>query len=350
MEKQKLSVHINYLHILIDTVAEFNISKTDFIRTCQVPQSLLDDVSYSENIKFSEWIKIISRLLDFAPDKAIGYKFGLNCQVTSHGALGFAMISNNTLANAIIDLQKYASMRLHKMELKIFKKKDKIAISFLPLYHLPKEIKVEKRELINKFFMEAALVNVIKNLQAVTDFEITGINIDVEWEIEKYHHFFEKRLPRFNFNKEQNQIIFDLKCLDFPLKFSFENAYQIALNLLKEESMYTSGKDNKITSLVNKNLILTPHKGFPTLSETAKKINISQRALKRKLELENTCYTSLIQSKKLLVAKKLISANKSLQEISDILGYSNASSFTRAFVGWTGKNPSKFIKESNTLF
>ncbi|WP_306436574.1 hypothetical protein [Acinetobacter colistiniresistens] len=40
--------------------------------------------------------------------------------------------------------------------------------------------------------MEAALVNVTKNLQAVTDFEITGINIDVEWEIKNYHHFFEK--------------------------------------------------------------------------------------------------------------------------------------------------------------
>lgn len=345
MERDEFSVHVNYLHILLDTAVEFNISKIDFIRTCQIPQSLLDNTDHSEYIKFSEWTKIISRLLDLVPNKAIGYKFGLNCQVLSHGALGFAMISNNTLGNALIDLQKYSIIRLNKMEIILKKENNKISISFFPLYTLSKEINIKKKEDLNIFFMEVALVNIMKNLQSLTDFEITGVNIDVEWEKKEYHRSFEKIIPKFNFNSSKNQITFDLKCLDFPLKFRFKNTYQIALNMLKEENIYTSSKNKKFTLLVNKNLILNPYNGFPTLTETAKKIKISQRSLKRKLELESTSYTSLIQNKKLAYAKKLISTNKKLQEISEILGYSNASSFTRAFRGWTGKNPSEFINE-----
>lgn len=350
MKKQNLSVHVNYLHILLDTITEFNISKTDFIRKCQIPKSLLDSSEHSEQINFSEWIKIISHLLDLVPEKGIGYKFGLNCHVTSHGALGFAMISNDNLAKVLLDLQKYSNMRLHKIDLKTFKNKEKIEIVFYPTYSLSRDITVEKRELINKFLMEVAIVNIISNLQSLTEFAITGLDIDVEWEMKNYHHSFKNKLPKFNFNKERNQISFDIKCLAFPLKFSFQHAYQIAYNLIKEEIIFSTNKSNNFISVVNNNLVLTPHKGFPTLSEIAEKINISERTLKRKLELEDTNYTSLIQSKKLLVSKKLLSANKSLQEISAILGYSNASSFTRAFVGWTGKNPSKFIKESFTSF
>uniref|UniRef100_UPI00124FA6AC helix-turn-helix domain-containing protein n=1 Tax=Acinetobacter sp. TUM15521 TaxID=2609156 RepID=UPI00124FA6AC len=67
--------------------------------------------------------------------------------------------------------------------------------------------------------------------------------------------------------------------------------------------------------------------------------------LKRELALANTTFSALLQSKKFELAKKLIDSNRNIQEISDLLGYSHISAFSRAFFGWTGKKPSDYIRE-----
>jgi AraC-like DNA-binding protein len=81
------------------------------------------------------------------------------------------------------------------------------------------------------------------------------------------------------------------------------------------------------------------------LVDVASKLKISERTLKRELANSNTTYSSLLQSKKFELAKKLIDSNRNIQEISDLLGYSHISAFSRAFFGWTGKKPSEYIRE-----
>ncbi|MGN5765578.1 helix-turn-helix domain-containing protein [Acinetobacter calcoaceticus] len=348
MKEQTLMIQSNYLNILLDTATEFRISKQDLINKSQLPSSFFHEQRVPEKIKFSEWIKIISSLLELAPDTGIGYRFGLNCRVTSHETLGFAMLSNDTLGNVILDLQKYFNIRLHKMELNIHNHNDKVIITVHPLYQLPKDMEIEKREAIIQFLTEAAIVNIITNLKEITEYEITGMQVQVMWGKNHYHSGFEKRLPSFKFNQEKNQIIFDLKCMDLPLKFSSKSAYIFAIHHVEEEYLISQDQENQIVSLVNKNIKLVPHEGFPTLTDTAKKLRVSERVLKRELMLANTTFSTLIQTKKFALTKQLISSNKSIQEISDILGYSHINAFSRAFRGWTGKNPRDYIREQKT--
>ncbi|MFI8033620.1 helix-turn-helix domain-containing protein [Acinetobacter sp. ABJ_C3_5] len=348
MKEQTLMIHSNYLNILLDTAAEFRISKQDLIKRSQLPLSFFDELHTPEKIKFSDWIKIISSLLELVPDTGIGYRFGLNCRVTSHETLGFAMLSNDTLGNVILDLKKYFNIRLHKMELNIHNQNDKVILSIQPLYQLAKEMELEQQQAVSQFLTEAAMVNIITNLKEITDYEISGLQIQVKWGKNHYHSGFEKRLPPFKFNQEKNQIIFDLKCMDLPLKFSSKSAYSFAIHHVKEEYLISQDQENQIVSLVNKNIRLVPHEGFPTLTDTARKLRVSERVLKRELMLANTSFSSLIQTKKFALTKQLISSNKSIQEISDILGYSHINAFSRAFRGWTGKNPRDYIREQKS--
>jgi len=348
MKEHTCMIHSNYLNILLDTAAEFRISKQELIKRSQLPLSLFDQEHLPEKIKFSDWVCIISYLLELVPDKGIGYRFGLNCRVTSHETLGFAMLSNDTLGNVILDLQKYFNIRLHKMELNIYSKNDKLIMTIHPLYQLEKHIKVEKQEAISQFLTEAAIVNIITNLKEITEYEITGMQVRVKWGKNYYHSLFEKRLPEFKFNQDKNQIIFDLKCLDLPLKFSSKSAYHFAIQHVQEEYLISQEPDNKIVSLVNRNIRLIPNEGFPTLTDTARKLRVSERVLKRELMLANTTFSSLIQTKKFALTKQLISSNKSIQEISDILGYSHINAFSRAFRGWTGKNPRDYIRDQKS--
>ncbi|VXA56103.1 AraC family transcriptional regulator [Acinetobacter proteolyticus] len=345
MKKQMLNIHNDYLRLLVDTATTFGVPKSEVLRYCQIPLSLLAENNNHERISFSQWTDIIIRLIELLPDKGIGYQFGLNCKLTVHGALGFILISNSTIGKVLIDLQKYYSMRIHKMDLSVLNKNNKIIIRFNPLYQLPTHLNESKKNSVNKFFIESAIVDIINNLQMITNFNLSGVNIHVTWDKEDYHALYEKRLPIFHFSQDYNQISFDLKCLDLPLTFSSNSAYQLAMEMVNKEYLFYQDQDNKIILKVNQQLKFTPGLGFPSLTDVADKLKISERTLKRELALANTTFSALLQTRKFELAKKLIDSNRNIQEISDLLGYSHISAFSRAFFGWTGKKPSDYIRE-----
>ncbi|WP_171493241.1 AraC family transcriptional regulator ligand-binding domain-containing protein, partial [Acinetobacter sp. TUM15131] len=117
MKKQMLNIHNDYLKILVDTATTFGVPKGEVIRYCQIPLSLLTDNNNNDRITFDQWTDIVIRLLDLLPNKGVGYQLGLNCKLTAHGAIGFILLSNSTIGRVLIDLQKYYSMRIHKMDL-----------------------------------------------------------------------------------------------------------------------------------------------------------------------------------------------------------------------------------------
>ena len=70
---------------------------------------------------------------------------------------------------------------------------------------------------------------------------------------------------------------------------------------------------------------------------------MSQRSLQRKLQHENSSFTSLLNETQQQLAMQYIrESHRSIGEITYLLGYSEPGSFTRAFRRWTGKSPMQF--------
>jgi len=71
----------------------------------------------------------------------------------------------------------------------------------------------------------------------------------------------------------------------------------------------------------------------------------SFRTLQRKLSQENTSYSEVLDQARYQKSQFLLKkTNKNLLDISIMLGYANASAFTRAFKQWTGITPIEFRK------
>jgi AraC-like DNA-binding protein len=76
-------------------------------------------------------------------------------------------------------------------------------------------------------------------------------------------------------------------------------------------------------------------------------LNMSKRKLQLKLANKNARYKKLLDDIRLTKAKQFLNEKElSLNEIAFLLGYSEVSSFSRAFKRWTGIAPGQYKKNS----
>ena len=83
--------------------------------------------------------------------------------------------------------------------------------------------------------------------------------------------------------------------------------------------------------------------------EVAETLAVSLRTLQRKLREEGTSYLDLLQDTRLQLARRYLrSPGRSVVETAYLLGFSEPSTFSRAFKRWTGQAPAEYREQSST--
>ena len=84
-----------------------------------------------------------------------------------------------------------------------------------------------------------------------------------------------------------------------------------------------------------------------TPNRKGKHLNRNERTLQRQLKMEGTTFKTLLNEIRIeLASKYILDSQLSLTEISFMLGFSEISSFSRAFKRWLGKSPTDYRKQS----
>lgn len=83
-------------------------------------------------------------------------------------------------------------------------------------------------------------------------------------------------------------------------------------------------------------------KSPPTLARTAQAVGMTERTLRRRIREEGTTFRAVIEGlRKQLCGLYLAENKRSIEEIAQLLGYSETSAFTRAHMRWYGVPPSR---------
>jgi AraC-like DNA-binding protein len=86
--------------------------------------------------------------------------------------------------------------------------------------------------------------------------------------------------------------------------------------------------------------------GIPTAEEIAQSLHMSVRTLHRNLQQEGVTFSKLLnQLRQEQATSYLTNPNISISEVAFLLGFSEISSFYRAFKRWTGTTPAEFRAE-----
>ncbi len=85
------------------------------------------------------------------------------------------------------------------------------------------------------------------------------------------------------------------------------------------------------------------HKGSLSMDDVARNLGMSRQTLYRRLKDENATFAEVHDDLRQKMARDYLTARKiSVNETAYLLGFSEASSFVRAFKRWTGRSPAAF--------
>ena len=94
---------------------------------------------------------------------------------------------------------------------------------------------------------------------------------------------------------------------------------------------------------------IAPHTSV-TIDSVAREMNVTSRTLQRRLRKHGCSFQHLLdEARRQLAEKYLKVGNKPIDEIGYLLGYSETTSFARAFRRWTGNSPAQYVKRSKSI-
>jgi AraC-like DNA-binding protein len=105
---------------------------------------------------------------------------------------------------------------------------------------------------------------------------------------------------------------------------------------------------NKIenTSAAVRRLLLQSAGDFPCVRQTAQRLNLSERTLRRRLEAEASTFRAIKEEvKNILALKYLANTQLTIAEVASLLDYTEAVNFRQAFMRWHGMTPIQYRQQ-----
>ncbi len=142
------------------------------------------------------------------------------------------------------------------------------------------------------------------------------------------------------FESERNVMLFD----DGTWQTPSNAADAPLLSILEEQAQQLLSSVHDTSSLsVDVKRILTERGVSLSLNEVAKELAVSSRTLQRRLRESGVVFADLATEVREQMARQLLRQKTvSVAEVAYLLGFSDQSSFTRAFKRWTGETPAAF--------
>ncbi|WP_416311338.1 AraC family transcriptional regulator [Pseudomonas sp. W03] len=143
-----------------------------------------------------------------------------------------------------------------------------------------------------------------------------------------------------HFGSPINAWVFDESLLESPLSAVDDGFNELAKGHIGELAQITL---QELPSYVKKLLRRQLPNSQATLAQVADQMKISPRSLQRYLQSESTSFQNLLDETRQSMATRYMSdSSLSLTQLSELLGYSDLSAFSRAFTRWNGMSPQKW--------
>ena len=285
---------------------------------------LIDSTKYETIFSFAE------RELNLTH---IGFEFGKTITADRWGILGYIAVTSPTLKMALQKQRKYQSLVGNLGTPISTLEKNNLMLKWIPAYqcnhHIVEEIitgwaTLAKNLSQNKIIPQAiyfqhSLSATLSDTHGYTDFFRCPVYFD--------HDFNGIKIADF--------------CLDIPL-ITVDDVINQALCHQADNMLNNTIEHSPIDSVYQFIINQLPL-GLPEIEDVAKQLGMSVRTLQRKLNESGLNFTGMVDDiRKDLALSYLKNTNTKVIYIAQMLGFSEQSSFQRAFKRWMGATPKQY--------
>lgn len=252
---------------------------------------------------------------------------------TSMHALGFAWMASASLKGALKRAARYSRMLNTVLLMRMEEKKEG--------YEFTLDIESDHPQPADEA-ADASLAMIVRMCRMSYDESFSPIKVYMSREINecdfRYREYF--RAP-IEYSSGKIGLLLEKKVIEEALPTA--NA-DLALSNDRLISEYLAQLDhNDVEMQVRVKLIELLPSGEASEEKIAGRLNLSQRTLQRKLREAGTSYKNILeQTRRELATQYMDSSLLTISEITYLLGFSEASNFSRAFKRWNGISPSSY--------
>ena len=285
------------------------------------------------NALFAEAVRRIS-----LPDLA--FLTGKSLKISSHGILGYGMVTSPTLGYTLRLVSRYFSMITPAFAIRLRHTGKEVIVDLTPIMHMPADLR---------------------------DFEVQTIAISWHWEVLEllrgktvaYDMYLPLPTPsyvsryealaggRFHFGTPMHEgfrIVYPAAVMKQALPLADPAALELAERRCDEMVRHIR-QTGSLADWVRQ-MLWDARDEWPSLSELAKALNMSPRTLDRTLEKEGVRFRDISKSIRHERACALLAdETRTVLDIALELGYTDSANFTRAFRAQAGIPPSQWRKD-----
>lgn len=275
---------------------------------------------------------------ELANDPHIGLRLGQRVGIESYGTFGFASMTCSTLRESTELLLRYG-----KVFFRPHWQSDFHEGGLLLWNELTPATPIQHRIVTELCFSQMCTIGRSLHRSRLEGAEVRFVYPEPQ-DVGIYEFVLDTTVK---FGAERNELYLPKAVLDTPVRTA-NTSDHVVFHRQCDEMLRLLNNAEQITTAV-RCLLIQSAGDFLNISQVARRLNMSERTLRRRLAAESTSFRdTLDEIRNLLAQKYLTKTGLIVAEIAFLLGYEETVNFRRAFLRWNGVTPSVFREQHFT--
>ena len=327
----------HYLRNLLELIQSRGADPQAVLAHAGLPITLPEQ--FDATLSWQQFQAVVTRCCAQTKEPALGLYLGSQLTITTHGLLGLATMSSGNLQQAVALICKYTTTRSPLLTLTMQQQRQQVSLVLTELQPLAD---------IRQFVVDTFAVALHAILDFVSGHQYRLRQVHFAYAEPEYRALYQAFFPcPVLFAQKDHRLIFDAADLAIVSPWA-DRQVQSQLTAQCEQELQRWQQRQSMAGLIR--LMLGRTKGrIPGIEQVAAEFALSSRTLRRRLQLEHTCYQELVAAwRRDMACQYLGSTSLPVQQIGYLLGYADPANFGRAFRREHGLSPQQYRQQAQS--
>ena len=278
--------------------------------------------------------RLLRAVIDTVGDDGIGLEVGWRLPPTAYGNFGYAMLCSESMADVVQLMQRFWHLVARGVSLVVDTHGDVCVSDFSLKFPVP--------DYFRRPMFEATLASIWRGFCVLLRTAPADAEFWFDFPAPPYADKVRQRLGNVKYDMPAIQFRFPLHLLESKLDMYNPTGLKFAVEQCEREEALLEMHLDQVLERVQQEMQFGPD-GYPSLEELARRLNMTSRTLRRRLDKIGSKYKTILEEARRRDAIRLLDDRAlEIQKVAGLLGYADPANFTRAFRQWTGQTPSQY--------